>query len=86
MGLDLGEEDPDEWETQADGQGLYLIGNIFNSPEEDATSKWLAKWGAKNEQFREPEASRLVGWNSGNEMPVRGRTLIAGQVGRGGLE
>lgn len=36
MGLDLGEEGPEEWEeTQADGQGLYLTGNIFSSPEED---------------------------------------------------
>lgn len=56
--MDLGEEGPDEWEEeQADV--LYLTGNIFSSPEEDATSKWTAKWGAKNEHL---EWQKPPGW------------------------
>lgn len=58
MGLDLGEEDPDEWEeTQTDGQGLYLIGN--NNAGEDVTGTWMAKWGAKNEHL---ERQKPLGW------------------------
>lgn len=63
MGLDLGEEGREEWaETQAVGQGLYLTGNVFNSPEEDATTKWMASGAPCNEQL---ERQKPPGWGDG---------------------
>lgn len=85
MGLDLVEEGPDEREeTQPDGQGLYLIGNIFNSPEEDATSKWMAKWGTKNEHL---ERQKPPGWWDGvwemRHLLGEGHSLLDTGVGVG---
>lgn len=42
--------------------GSIFIGSIFNGPEEDATTKLMAKWSAKNEQL---ESQKPPGWWDG---------------------